>query len=105
MLSEPPKLLGIPSTTEQNYKKALVDCFPANPARELKHRLVEVNDKASLVEVVDRARPDLAKLQTMVNSEAGRKGFSFGYAERERGDVLHQGRLQQWNKLDQINKF
>ena len=50
--------------------------------------MVEVNDKASLVEVVDRGQPHVQKLRTMADPEPGRKGFSFGYADRARGDVL-----------------
>ncbi len=79
------------------------ECFPENPSRELKPNLVEVNDKASLVEVIDKGKPDLAKLKTLYNTEAGHKGFSFGWAERCRKDVLDQDRLSMWNKLDQLN--
>ena len=67
--------------------------------RKAKVNLVEVNDKASLERVVDYGKPHQTKLHLLYRSN-GDKGYSFGFAERNRGDVLDRGRLQQWNKLD-----
>ena len=38
------------------------ECFPEDPIRQLKPKLVAVNDKASLVEVVDKGDPAMQKL-------------------------------------------
>ena len=72
--------------------------------RNPKVKIVEVNDKASLEKVVDKGMPERTRLN-LIRISNGDRGFSFGFAERNRNDVLDNGRLYHWNKLDQPVRF
>ena len=69
-----------------------------------KVKIVEVNDKASLEKVIDSGMPERTKLN-LIRVSNGDRGYSFGFAERNRSDVLDRGRLYHWNKLDIPVKF